>query len=69
MMGLFQENGDGPGPMGAKGLGEGGILVVALAICSALFDLTGIRFTEIPVTPERLWRALGDVDGGPADPR
>jgi CO/xanthine dehydrogenase Mo-binding subunit len=62
MISLFQENRDGPGPQGAKGLGEGGILAVAPAICGALFDCTGILLTEIPFTPERVWRALGKRD-------
>jgi CO/xanthine dehydrogenase Mo-binding subunit len=58
MTDLFQEHGDGPGPWGSKGLGEGGILAMAPAICGAILDCTGIHLTEIPVTPERLWRAL-----------
>jgi CO/xanthine dehydrogenase Mo-binding subunit/aerobic-type carbon monoxide dehydrogenase small subunit (CoxS/CutS family) len=66
MAGLFQENGDGPGPWGAKGLGEGGILAVGPAICGAILDLTGAHLTELPVTPERLWRALHSGSGGAA---
>ncbi len=62
MISLFQENHDGPGPQGAKGLGEGGILAVAPAICGALFDCTGILFTEIPLTPEKIWRAMSKQD-------
>ena len=54
----FLENGDGLGPLGLKGLGEGGILAVGPAMCGAILDLTGRLITEIPVTPERLWRAL-----------
>ena len=54
----FLENADGAGPLGLKGLGEGGILAVGPAMCGAILDLTGRLITEIPVTPERLWRAL-----------
>ena len=54
----FLENADGVGPLGLKGLGEGGILAVGPAMCGAILDLTGRPITEIPVTPERLWRAL-----------
>jgi CO/xanthine dehydrogenase Mo-binding subunit/aerobic-type carbon monoxide dehydrogenase small subunit (CoxS/CutS family) len=54
----FLENGDGLGTLGLKGLGEGGILAVGPAMCGAILDLTGRLITEIPVTPERLWRAL-----------
>ena len=52
------ENGDGPGPYGAKGVGEGGIVPVAPAIANALFNATGVRVRELPLTPERVWRAL-----------
>ncbi len=52
------ENGDGPGPYGAKGMGEGGIIPVAPAICNALAQATGVRIHELPLTPERVWRAL-----------
>ena len=58
LISLFVENADGPGPSGAKGIGEGGILAVVPAICGAILDCTGILFTEIPITPEKLWRAL-----------
>ena len=63
LVSLFQENRDGPGPQGAKGLGEGGILAVAPAICAAVFDCTGILLTEIPYSPERVWRALAERRG------
>jgi CO/xanthine dehydrogenase Mo-binding subunit len=57
MITRFQENSDGPGTQGAKGLGEGGILAIVPAISGAIFDATGIMFTEIPITPEKIWRA------------
>lgn len=52
------ENEDGPGPMGAKGMGEGGILPVAPAIANALAKRYGIRLRDLPMTPEKIWRAL-----------
>ncbi|MEX0629614.1 MAG: xanthine dehydrogenase family protein molybdopterin-binding subunit [Chloroflexota bacterium] len=55
---LFQENRDGPGPSGAKGLAEGGILAVAPAIRAAIHDATGAFVDDLPFTPEKLWRAL-----------
>ncbi len=54
------ENGDGPGPYGAKGMGESGIVSVAPAVGNALFNATGVRIRELPLTPERVWRALRD---------
>lgn len=55
---ILIENGDGPGPGGAKGMGEGAILPVAPAIANALFSAYGIRITDLPMTPEKVWRAL-----------
>jgi CO/xanthine dehydrogenase Mo-binding subunit len=52
------ESGDGPGPGGARGGGEGAILPVAPAVANALFEGWGVRITELPLTPERVWRAL-----------
>ncbi len=52
------ENEDGPGPKGAKGVSEGAILCTAPALAAAVTDATGVAFTELPLTPERVWRAL-----------
>ncbi|MBI4528468.1 MAG: xanthine dehydrogenase family protein molybdopterin-binding subunit [Deltaproteobacteria bacterium] len=55
---ILIEDENGPGPYGAKGMGEGGIIPVAPAIANALFWSTGARIKELPLTPERVWRAL-----------
>lgn len=52
------ENHDGPGPYGAKGMGESGIVSIAPAVGNALFAATGVRVRDLPLTPERVWRAL-----------
>jgi len=52
------ENRDGPGPYGAKGMGESGIVSTAPAVGNALFAATGVRVRDLPLTPERVWRAL-----------
>ena len=52
------ENGDGPGPYGCRGMGEGGIFSVAPAVTNALARATGVRIHDLPLTPERVWRAL-----------
>ena len=62
------ENGDGPGPFGAKGAGEGGILAVAAAIGSAIAEATGVAIRDLPLTPERVWRAMRDRDVATAAP-
>jgi CO/xanthine dehydrogenase Mo-binding subunit len=51
------ENGDGPGPYGAKGAGEGGTLAVAAAIGAAINQAAGVRIRDLPLTPEKIWRA------------
>ncbi|MGH7796614.1 MAG: xanthine dehydrogenase family protein molybdopterin-binding subunit [Candidatus Binatia bacterium] len=52
------ENEDGPGPYGAKGMGKSGIVSVAPAVGNALYRATGVRVRGLPLTPERVWRAL-----------
>ena len=48
----------GPGPFGAKGMGEGGILPIAPAVANALEDALGVRVSGLPLTPERDLDAL-----------
>jgi CO/xanthine dehydrogenase Mo-binding subunit len=48
----------GPGPFGAKGIGESGMLGVAAAIANAIDDAVGARLTQIPFTPERVLAAI-----------
>jgi len=55
---ILLENHNGPGPYGAKGMGEGGLLPVAPAIANALFYATGVRIHHLPLTPEKVWRAM-----------
>ena len=46
------------GPFGAKEVGEGAIMPTIPAILNAVYDATGIRFRELPLTPERVFMAL-----------
>jgi CO/xanthine dehydrogenase Mo-binding subunit len=55
---ILVENHNGPGPFGAKGTGEGGLLPVAPAIGNALYKATGVRLYQLPLTPERVWQGL-----------
>ncbi|HSK51660.1 MAG TPA: xanthine dehydrogenase family protein molybdopterin-binding subunit [Clostridia bacterium] len=59
------ENGDGPGPYGAKGMSEGALLCVAPAVAAAVREATGAVIRELPLTPERVWRALHEPTAEP----
>jgi CO/xanthine dehydrogenase Mo-binding subunit/aerobic-type carbon monoxide dehydrogenase small subunit (CoxS/CutS family) len=60
---LSVENADGPGPYGSKGVAEGALLCTAPALAAALTQATGIVIRELPLTPERVWRAIQDGSG------
>lgn len=57
MQGIIVENGDGPGPYGAKGCGEGAQAATPAAIVTALAD-AGVPMKQLPLTPERVWRQI-----------
>jgi len=46
------------GPFGAKSIGEVAINGPAPAIANAVFDAVGVRIRSLPITPEKVWRAL-----------
>jgi CO/xanthine dehydrogenase Mo-binding subunit len=52
------ENGDGPGPFGSKGMSEGSLLCVSAAVAAAVREATGAVIRDLPLSPERVWRAL-----------
>jgi CO/xanthine dehydrogenase Mo-binding subunit len=63
------ENADGPGPYGAKGMSEGALLPVAPAVAAAVRAATGVVIRDLPLTPERVWRALREQEReGPSEP-
>jgi CO/xanthine dehydrogenase Mo-binding subunit len=55
------ESGGGVGPFGAKGLGEPSCVSVAPAFANAVSDATGVRIYDLPVTPEKILKALGKI--------
>jgi len=55
---ILIENGNGPGPFGSKGIGEGGLLPVASAVANAVSRAVGVRILDLPLTPPKVWRAL-----------
>ena len=58
---IVLQSGEGKGPFGARGIGEPPIGPPAAAVANAIEDAVGVRITELPVTPERVARALGLV--------
>ncbi len=57
---IIVEEGGGTGPFGAKGIGEGGTLAAAAAICNAVYDATGVRVCHVPLTGQRVWSAVAE---------
>jgi CO/xanthine dehydrogenase Mo-binding subunit len=55
---IVLESGEGKGPFQARGIGEPPIGPPAAAIASAIADATGTRLDELPMTPERVLRAM-----------
>lgn len=74
---LLAERGDGAGPYGAKGAGEGALNPVPAAVAAAVGRAVGVWPTELPLTPARVWALLrsaepggaGAGEAGPAGPR
>jgi CO/xanthine dehydrogenase Mo-binding subunit len=54
----FIETAQKDGPMGARGIGEHTMIPTPAAIANALYDACGIRISEMPITAEKVWRAL-----------
>jgi CO/xanthine dehydrogenase Mo-binding subunit len=55
---IILESRSGVGPFGAKGIGEPSLTPVAPAIANAVADAIGVRFLDLPITPEKVVRAL-----------
>jgi putative selenate reductase molybdopterin-binding subunit len=55
---LFADTHDALGPLGAKGMGECPINPVSPALANALADATGVRFRDLPFTPDRIYRRI-----------
>jgi CO/xanthine dehydrogenase Mo-binding subunit len=48
------------GPFGARGVGEPPVIATAAAVANAIADATGVRLTELPMTPPRVLAALSN---------
>jgi 4-hydroxybenzoyl-CoA reductase subunit alpha len=61
---ILVETNDPEGPYGAKEAGQGPLLPVMPAIANAIYDAVGVRIDEVPITPEKIFKALGEKDRG-----
>jgi len=55
------------GPFGAKGVGESGTSGVSPAIANAVEDAIGVRITSLPITPEKIYRAIRAAENEPLE--
>ena len=58
------EDPDPNGPFGAKEVGQGPLLPVMPAVANAVYDAVGVRVDEVPITPEKVWKALRRKEKG-----
>lgn len=58
---IFIETDEPTGPFGAKSLGECPVITPAPAIVNAIYDAIGVRFKQLPVTPEKVLAGLGKL--------
>ena len=59
---IIVESDEPNGPFGAKEVGEGAIMPTIPAILNAVYDATGLRINELPMTPERVQKALKELN-------
>ena len=60
---IFVEAAHKEGPHGAKGVGEPALAPTAPAIGNAVYDAIGVRIKDLPITPEKILKALRDKVG------
>jgi 4-hydroxybenzoyl-CoA reductase subunit alpha len=61
---ILVETQDPEGPYGAKEAGQGPLLPVMPAIANAIYDAVGVRIDEVPITPEKIFKALEEKERG-----
>ncbi|POZ91236.1 xanthine dehydrogenase family protein molybdopterin-binding subunit [Petrotoga halophila] len=59
---ILVENEDSIGPFGAKGIGEPTTIAASPAIADAIYNAIGVRFYELPITPEKIIAALKEKE-------
>jgi len=58
------EEPDPQGPFGAKEVGQGPLLPIMPALANAVYDAVGVRIDEVPITPEKIMKALTEKKAG-----
>jgi len=58
------EEPDPRGPFGAKEVGQGPLLPIMPAVANAVYDAIGVRIDEVPITPEKIMKALAEKRAG-----
>ncbi len=58
---IFVESNEPTGPFGAKSLAEPCVIVPAPAIANAVYNAIGVRIRHLPITPEKVLKALGRI--------
>jgi 4-hydroxybenzoyl-CoA reductase alpha subunit len=58
------EDPDPRGPFGAKEVGQGPLLPIMPAVANAVYDAVGVRVDEVPITPEKVMKALAEKKAG-----
>ena len=66
MRSILVEDPHREGPLGAIGVGEPVVAPIAPAIANAVARAVGVRITALPITAEKILRALADAQGGRA---
>jgi len=59
---VIVETDEQAGPFGAKGIGEPGLVPTAPAIANAIYDAVGVRIKDLPITPEKVLKALKEKE-------
>jgi 4-hydroxybenzoyl-CoA reductase subunit alpha len=58
------EEPDPRGPFGAKEVGQGPLLPIMPAVANAVYDAVGVRIDEVPITPEKIMKAVAEKKAG-----
>ena len=61
---VLVEEPDPRGPFGAKEVGQGPLLPIMPAVANAVYDAVGVRIDEVPITPEKILKALVEKKAG-----